>query len=146
MDYNAIDTTIAKAFNKFERIGLGQYDDSTVGITVDGFVMWLIPEVMFIFDKTKLLRKGDTLNVKSLVKTDGYFDAKKSDSLLIHDKKTLATIEGAGVEVWVDVKLLKTFDKSATFKIKSPISPVLVYECNQLVGFIMPIRQPKTEG
>lgn len=143
MDYNSINTSISKAFYKGVKLGIGSLDESTVGVTVDGCVMWFIPDNDFLFDKNKLLKIGRDFDVKSFTKTDGYIDAVKTNELIILDKKTLVIFKGNDVEVLVDVKLLKQFDKSATFKIKKNISPVMVYENGVLVGLVMPVRPRK---
>jgi hypothetical protein len=146
VDYNAINTAISKAFYKGARIALGCLDEFTTGITTDGVVMWFIPNEAFLFDKGKLI-KGDRsyLDVTSYVINNSYKDAVKTEKLVVRDKKTLVIFESGDIEVFVDSKLLKTFDKTATFKIKTPKDPVYIYESDKLVGLVMPSRPPKKE-
>lgn len=142
MDYNYINTLISKSFYTGGKIIFGSYDENTVGVTTDGFVMYLIPEKDFIFDKVKLNRAPT--DVKRLINTQGYEDAVRSNESIAADKKTLAIFKNDNVEVFVNLKLLKAFDnRTSTYKIKSPQTPVLVYENNILVGFVMPTKHER---
>ena len=144
MDYNAINTIISKAFFKEQKIILGDYDDKTVGITIDGLVMWFIPENIFLFDKDKLLKDRKRVTINRYVKTEGYTDAVRTNELISFDKKTLAVFKNDDTEVYVDLKLLKVFDpRVSSYKIKNATSGVLVYEGDELVGFVMPTRYTK---
>ena len=145
MDYNAINTAISKAYYKDARISVSYFEDMILAVTTDGIVMWFIPNKEFLFDREKITRGKDSLDVKRLVDLNGYKDAVKTEKLVVRDKKTLVIFESGDIEVFVDTKLLKTFDKTATFKVKSCKSPVFVYEENKLVGLIMPTRPPRKE-
>lgn len=141
MDLNTINTTISKTFYKNDMILLGSYDENTVGVTLDGFVMWFIPEPKFLFDKGKLLQNRDEIDINRYVKTNGYKEAVRSNILVAFNKKTLTSFKNDDTEVYVDTKLLKVFDpKLSTFKIKNNVSGVLVYEGDTLVGIVMPTR------
>lgn len=139
MDYNYINSLISKAFYKEQKIMLGAYDENTVGVTADGFAMYLIPEKAFIFDKDKLNR--ERVDINSFINNYGYESAVRSNELIASDKKTLAVFKNDNTEVFVDLKLLKAFDnRTSTYKIKSPTAGVLVYENDILVGLVMPTR------
>ena len=144
MDLNYINTLISKAFYKEQKIMLGAYDENTVGVTTDGFVMYLIPEKAFIFDKNKLNR--ERVDMTRFIFPYGYESAVRSNELIASDKKTLAVFKNDNIEVFVDLKLLKAFDsRTSTYKIKSPTSGVLVYENDILVGLVMPTRYNKND-
>lgn len=141
MDYIAINTLISKAVYKDAKICLGSYDSKTVGITVDGFVLWLIPESEFLFDKRKVLAGKRETEVKRLIPEKGYTEAILTNTLIAQDKKTLVLFKtkDTDIEVYVDKKLLKTFDpRLSSYKVKDAKSGVLVYEGDKLVGLIMP--------
>ena len=139
MDINAINTPISKAFYNAKNaplIRVGSYDENTVGVTIDGFVMWFIPEKLFIFDADKLRRGGEPIDAKRLVFTNGLEDAVRTNELIQTDKTTLQVFKSENVEVFVDTKLLKVFDKNSTYKVRSPLAPILVYENDILVGLV----------
>ena len=143
MDINAINTLISKEFYKYKNvktIKFGFYDENTVGITLDGYVMWFIPNDLFIFDANKLSRGVAPLDVKCLVHTNGLENAVRTNELIKTEKGTLTIFKSEKVEVFVDTKLLKVFDKNSTYKITKPYQPVLVYENDILVGLVCPTR------
>lgn len=143
MDINAINTLISKAYYNEKNvtpIRVGSYDENTVGVTVDGFVMWFIPEKLFIFDADKLRRGDVSINAKRLVFTTGIEDEVRTNELIQKGKTILSVIKNENVEVFVDMKLLKVFDKNAQFKVRGPLSAVLVYENDILVGLVCPTK------
>ena len=142
MDYNAINTLVSKAHYKDDRMIVGHLNRDTVGITVDGYVMWFIPEKDFLFDITKLVENETDL--KRLITTDGYVNAVLTNTLTATEKRTLVTFKAGDIECFVDKKLLKTFDpKLSTYKIKNAVSGVLVYEGEKLVGTVLPVKYNK---
>lgn len=144
MDYITINTLVSKAYYRGDKIALGNYDGNTVGITVDGFVLWLIPETNFLFDKRKLLVGKTESDIKRLVSDIGYSDAVLTNTLVAQEKKTLVMFKANDTEVYVDKKLLKAFDpRLSSYKVKNATSGVLVYEGDKLVGLVMPTKYKK---
>lgn len=144
MDYIAINTLVSKAVYNATPITLGSYDEKTVGITVDGFSLWLIPEKNFLFDKGKVLSGRTEADIKRLISDIGYSDAILTNTLVAHEKKTLVMFKANDIEVYVDKKLLKVFDpRVSSYKVKNATSGVLVYEGDKLVGLVMPTRYNK---
>ena len=139
MDLNYINSLISKAFYKGQKVTFCNYGENTIGVTLDGFVMYFMPEKDFIFDRDKLNHAW--IDTTRFISTNGYEDAVRSNELLTFDKKTLAVFKNDNTEVFVDLKLLKPFDsRMSTYKIKDPSSGVLVYENGILVGLVMPTR------
>lgn len=143
MDINTINTIISKAFNNKSQkpIRVGQYDKDTVGVTIDGFVMWFIPGKDFIFDADKLRRGTLETNINALIPPKKCVEEAIRTNKLIQDgKRTLSEIMGPDFKVYLDTKLLKAFDKNATYKVSGSKTPVLVYENDILVGLVCPTR------
>lgn len=139
MKINAINNLISKAFYKNERIRLGYYyGENTIGVAVDGRVVYFIPVNQFIFDKDKLLNGNDCLNLNCVFDENEYHHGTRSNVLLEVDESVLATFENE--KIYMDIKLLKHFDKGCTYKVKNPASPILVYEQDKLVGLVLPVK------
>lgn len=118
----------------------GKYENS-IGVS-EGHVIWLIPQSCFILD-TEQLKKHSIrdFDVARMLEFNycKYEDAVASDELKQYNKKTLVNIKGGDKEAWVDVSLLKYFN-SPTFKVSSPTSPLMVFEKEELVGVVCPVK------
>lgn len=53
---------------------------------------------------------------------------------------TLAIIKNEEIKVQVNEKYLKYFNESCSFKIVNDTTPVLVYEGEELIGLICPVK------
>ena len=138
MNYKVINRLISESFYKGNKTYISK-NKGTVGITIDRFVVWFIPDHEFIFDIDKL--DIENINLERYINTDGYSDVIRSNVLIEDYKKQLRIFENDDTRVYVDSKLLKGFDMNiSTFKIKNEKLPVLIYENDELVGLVLPTR------
>lgn len=135
MNLNNILTGICKAFVKKQRFIYGDLGDR-VGVSYDGFHAYFIHKTDFPFDQTKL---GLPVDWKALLPKNST-DATLTNELMSKDKVTLQKVTDGKIEVWINTAFLKNFDKSATFKITGEKSPILVFEDDNMVGLILPVR------
>lgn len=120
-------------------------DMGKVFVTANGFVGYWINEGEFKIDVNKLnnvrhlsgianpIPKGNEIVVESV-------GEKEIESV---GKKIKATCFGNPEKpICIDTKLLKDFDKEATFMADptKPFAPLFVYENGELVGIVMPIK------
>lgn len=132
-------------------------EEPKVYCTLDGFLLMCIPEKSWILDVDKIKEEqGITTDPSSnsLINFDDRIDAilsnEKRDEVNVHTKKkrSLVKIKAVGDDTkytWVDEKLLKYFD-NPTFtlsKERMDIKGVNVYEGDEFVGMVMPIRVPE---
>lgn len=108
----------------------------------DSYIAYKLPANEFMLDTEKL--KNRTFNY--LFDDNNYVDGvetKTYEEIKANNKKLLGVIiknEEKNLEVIVNKKYLELFD-DYTLKIKSEISPVLVYEKGIIVGLILPIKR-----
>lgn len=108
----------------------------------DGYIAYKLPANEFMLDTEKL----KTYTINYLFKDNDYVDGvetKTYEEIKANNKKLLGVIiknEEKNLEVIVNKKYLELFD-DYTLKIKSNVSPVLVYEKDIMVGLIMPMRK-----
>lgn len=136
MNIKNILTDTVKEFCKTNgRIWVGKYDEQKIGITLDGYCLYLIPAESFPFDIKSLLRGGQENNIRRVFPQDG------TDAILGEIKGgAIQSLSDRELTVYINPKLLKNFDKTATFKITTPKTGVLVYEEGILSGLIMPMN------
>ena len=107
----------------------------------DSYIAYKLPANEFMLATEKL--KNRTFNY--LFDDNNYVDGvetKTYEEIKAHNKHILAVIiknEEKNLEVIVNKKYLELFD-DYTLKIKSDVSPVLVYEKGIVVGLILPMR------
>jgi hypothetical protein len=121
-----------------------QQINNNVWISSDGFVIYAIPIRFFILD-VENFERPPVVSIKPLLDTTGYKECYPTNQKRIMEKCTavvlkLDTGDVHDTEVFIDERLLKNFDKSATFRSKSQLSPVHVYENGELVGVVCPLR------
>ena len=108
----------------------------------DSYIAYKLPANEFMLDTEKL--KNRTFDY--LFNDNDYVDAvetKTYEEIKANNKKLLGVIiknEEKNLEVIVNKKYLELFD-DYTLKIKSELSPVLVYEKGIIVGLILPIKR-----
>ena len=130
------DEIIKASLNKNSRIYLGRLEDK-IAISTDGFIMYFVPEKDFIFDIEKILRGGSRFNAHKLTK-----DAPKAKpiSKTGEMKELLGKIAVKIGDKWVNEKYLKAFENPTFKTADNYIDPVYVYEDDEMVGLVMPIR------
>ena len=108
----------------------------------DSYIAYKLPANEFMLDTEKL----KTCNINYLFDDNDYVDGietKTYEEIKANNKKILGVIiknEEKNLEVIVNKKYLELFE-DYTLKIKSDVSPVLVYEKGIIVGLIMPMRK-----
>ena len=108
----------------------------------DSYIAYKLPVNEFMLDTEKL--KNRTFN--NLFDDYDYVDGietKTYEEIKANNKKILGVIiknEEKNLEVVINKKYLELFD-DYTLKIKSDVSPVLVYEKDIIVGLILPIKR-----
>ena len=108
----------------------------------DSYIAYKLPSSEFMLDTEKL----KTCNINYLFDDYDYVDAvetKTYEEIKVNNKKILGVKiknEEKNLEVIVNKKYLELFE-DYTLKIKSELSPVLVYEKGIIVGLIMPMKR-----
>ena len=108
----------------------------------DSYIAYKLPANEFMLDPEKL----KTCNINYLFDDNDYVDGietKTYEEIKANNKKILGVIiknEEKNLEVIVNKKYLELFE-DYTLKIKSDVSPVLVYEKGIIVGLIMTLKR-----
>lgn len=108
----------------------------------DSYIAYKLPSSEFMLDSEKL----KTCTINYLFDDNNYVDGvetKTYEEIKANNKKLLGVIiknEEKNLEVIVNKKYLELFE-DYTLKIKSEVSPVLVYEKGIIVGLILPIKR-----
>lgn len=138
MNVKKINKVILEALMKADnQVKIGRYNEQ-FGVTVDGYYMVLINDCDFPFDPNKI--KGNNLDVKQFLNFN-FKDAQLSSNIkVIEGKKECVEIKNESENVYINRKYLDFFDKTCTFRIDGKTKPVYVYENEELVGLIMPVR------
>ena len=103
----------------------------------DSYRAWILKYDDFILDMNKL----KTTDLAHFFNEDGYIEGIKTNKLTEIEGTVgvYLTSEENDFEVLINQKYLDMFE-NYTLKIKSEITPVLVYENDEPVGLILPIR------
>lgn len=122
---------------------VGPYDAGRVGVSLDGFCVWLMEKKDFPFDCGVLLQGKQPFDFKKVIPREG------TPAILTKDmvEKEVGIVQklsdGKSMEVWINTKFLKNFAKDVTFQVTGIKSGVLVYENGTLAGMIMPVNMKK---
>ena len=129
---------------KAKNFYFGAWEEKELVVISEGHVIWLIPKSKFVFDTEKLKELGvkELSTIKNMISPD--HDLQDVGSLS-GDMRILAgtlavKVEGNEGHAWVNSAYLNEFDKDRTFKISKTNGPVFVYENEELVGLILPIK------
>lgn len=140
MKIQKINKNLLDTYYKNKILYYQKLDD--VCYVTDSYIAYKLPANEFMLDTEKL----KTCTINYLFDDYDYVDAvetKTYEEIKANNKKLLCVIiknEEKNLEVIVNKKYLELFD-DYTFKIKSEVSPVLVYEKDIIVGLIMPMRK-----
>lgn len=129
---------ISLFYNKTKNI-LVEKQDGKIYVT-NKYVVWILNEEDFIFD----INKFKTVNIKSIVdnvENKELLNAIKSNEFSKEKNVVYSKLVCENMEVTINEKYLKCFNENCTFKIVNNITPVLVYENDNLVGLICPIKK-----
>ena len=104
----------------------------------DSYRVWILKYDDFMLDINKL----KTTDLAHFFNEDGYIPAYKENRLVERNGVigVYLTSEEKDFEVLINQKYLDTFE-NYTLKIKGETQPVLVYEHDEVVGIIVPMRQ-----
>ena len=131
--------------NKLTRMKWGYLDDdfNSLLFTIDGKSAVIIPTSKFYLTDAILDERKQWMQFNTVFKIDNDYVPASISGIEYEKQDTFCKLcSENGVEVWFNKRRLKYFDdKTLQFKIKSPVSPVMVYENNELVGLIMPVRR-----
>ena len=140
MKIQKINKNLLDTYYKNKILYYQKLDD--VCYVTDSYIAYKLPANEFMLDTEKLI--NCTFN--NLFDDYDYVDAvetKTYEEIKSNNKKLLGVIiknEEKNLEVIVNKKYLELFD-DYTLKIKSELSPVLVYEKGIIVGLILPIKR-----
>ena len=108
----------------------------------DSYIAYKLPANEFMLDTEKLKNRAFDYLFNDYDYVDG-IETKTYEEIKSNNKKLLGVIlknEEKNLEVVINKKYLELFD-DYTLKIKSDVSPVLVYEKGIIVGLILPIKR-----
>lgn len=144
MKITKIMTDLLKLIEKDKTVTINYgIDDDYVYLTPDGKRLHRIPKSSFLIDLSKALpNKAPLSNPRNFFRVDDIEDACKTDELKVIEgpKRTLVKLVSEKSYTWIDTNFLKEYEKDCTFKIGKPNQPVLVYESEELVGMVLPVR------
>lgn len=148
MNYTKLQQDILKQLDnpkKQRDIYIG-HNENHYFVTLDRFTIHIIPDYRFILDmeKIKSITGRDSLSratLSSMLST-ATKEIHITDTKKIIDKLSCRIFEGDNFSLVIDEKLLKYNDLSkSTFKGIKANNPLYIYEGEELVSFILPIRQ-----
>ena len=158
MNYTAIFNLISKNFvkcfvwadEKVKPFAFANYDNK-IAVT-DGYRMFFIPARLFPFDLDKLILDGNSFAADKVIPNkDALVPATLTKEMRVVKKGVARKIESEAGAAWFDVKLLdSTFgdlEKLKYFLVaKRPeISPVVIYDEDELIGLVLPLRMNNEE-
>lgn len=123
-------------YNKDKRI-YAQLVEDKVYIT-DSYRAWIVNKEDFILD----INKMKNVDISKFFNEDGYITAHKENRFVEMTDGTMGvylTSDETDFEVLINKKYLDVFE-NYTLKIKGEREPVLVYEHEELVGLVLPMR------
>lgn len=124
------------------RIMMGYIDEGTIGVTVNGFVMYFIPKKEFLLDVDVLLRNRHIIDLSNFEEPKDLKEIFKTNEYRKVENRQIVKIGNK----YFDEKLLKNFEKYVTFKSTDlPHTQAYIYENDVLVGMVMPIRIKEVE-
>lgn len=118
-----------------------QEADDKMYLTLDGYVMYIIPKCEFYINFEYL--EGLNRNLRELIQLDGYRIANSFDKFKQDNKNQLLRIlEIDDATCYVDDKFIKSFGKDIYFKIKNRLEQVYVYDTHtdEMIGVVCPVR------
>ena len=118
------------------------HENENVLVTMDGFLMVVIPDCLWYLDIQRTREKLTLFDgkISQLYDEDRSKPASRTGVVFVQEKKNIVQIKNEEAEAWVDEKLLRYFE-NPTFRICSQVHAVGVYEGTRFVGIVMPIRK-----
>lgn len=122
--------------------GFIKHEGDTILITIDACILAIIPDCLWYLDTKRVSEKLEVFDktLSSIYNESESEPAYCTGMTFEQEKKTLVQIKNKNTEVWVNKDLLRYFE-NPVFMIRTPVSPVGVYEGDMLVGVVMPTRK-----
>ena len=140
MKIQKINKNLLDTYYKNKILYYQKLDD--VCYVTDSYIAYKLPASEFMLDTEKLKNRAFNYLFDDNNYVDG-IETKNYEEIKVNNKKLLGVIiknEEKNLEVIVNKKYLELFD-DYTLKIKSDVSPVLIYEKGIIVGLIMPLKR-----
>lgn len=140
MKIQKINKNLLDTYYKNKILYYQKLDD--VCYVTDSYIAYKLPANEFMLDPEKLKNRAFNYLFDDYDYVDGV-ETKTYEEIKANNKKLLGVIiknEEKNLEVIVNKKYLELFE-DYTLKIKSEVSPVLVYEKGIIVGLILPIKR-----
>lgn len=136
-------TMLIKNYEKLHRCIISDIGDE-IFVSVDGKTGYAIPKVAWLLNEKFPIQQG---NRKNYFGEDyDYFPARATGTVFSAGDELLQ-LESKDCTVHVNYKLLKkSFPKNVTLSVKSPISPVRVYEGERAISVILPVKIKKADN
>ena len=139
MKIQKINKNLLDTYYKNKILYYQKLDD--VCYVTDSYIAYKLPANEFMLDPEKLKNRAFNYLFDDYDYVDG-IETKTYEEIKSNNKKLLGVLiknEEKNLEVIVNKKYLELFE-DYTLKIKSEISPVLVFEKGIIVGLILPIK------
>lgn len=118
-------------------------DENYIYFAPDGYRIFKIYKPLFLIDLKKALPdKRPRESLTYFFKADNLEEGNKTGEMRVIDgrKKTIIKIKSEHSHAWINEKYLKEFEADCSFKIGTPKQPVFIYEHNEVVGIVLPVR------
>ena len=137
MNYIKAQQEILTDYLKEKKVIFAKVDDKVVYGTP--FKLYITPKDKVGINLDSTLIKEDTM--RRILNDKDAEDVYLSEECIKEDKKMIRCFKNCDIKIYVDEKLLKNFDlPNCTFKGTKPTNGVYVYENENMVGFVLPIR------
>ena len=145
MNLKKVLTEIVKKWidEKEDSLRITRYKDK-IGVTVDGFILFMFDDFEFPFDYEKLNRGGKEFYMKSFIEVSrNAVKLTKTNTLrkLQHCTCIEFKFEDDREPIYVNERFIKYFNAKCEFRGLDYKSLVYVYEDNKLVGANMPVSR-----
>ncbi len=150
MDLKKVNKLIIDSFmSKDCKLAVGRTDE-LVGITTDGFCLFIIDRKDFIFDYDKLenIKAFNFMNVVKLECETELVELTGDVKVLTELKRKIVKVANENKYTFVNEKYLKYFSKNCKYRIDETktLSPLYVFDEGNLVGVIMAYNLEKKKG
>lgn len=111
------------------------YNELDVGYLLsDGYIISIVPEMYL--NQDKILK----VNLEKFIESLKVEDYKEVSKIVLIGSDNLIGLKHENIEVLISNKYYNLY-KGCTFKILGDIKPVLIYDNDKLIGFILPVKK-----
>ena len=153
MNYEKIQNKVLKSAFKRDaelkpfRFKWGMYDDSVVIINETASGLFIIPKNRFYLDIQQVFGCAEPVPVEKIINKSEVKDIILTDTFINTDNGMLGVFKQLNNDepIYYDSKLLKEYGKLTNphYKGTDAKSPILIYEGEDMVGLILPVRRKK---